>query len=259
MSSHDPLISIITVCYNPGQTIVPTLESVDSQTLDRFREGAFEHLIIDGASTDGTLETLAGHAREYRRTVSEPDRGLYHAMNKGLALARGEYVLFLNAGDRFHGTDALERIIDAVDGMELPGVIYGQTVLVDSAGRQIGPRHLRAPEKLTLDSFKEGMVVCHQAFVALHRIAGPFDTSYRYSADFDWCIRCLQHSRRNVYLGKKPLIDYLSEGLTTSHRRASLVERFKIMSHYYGFLPTLARHAGFAYRLARTPKGKERN
>ncbi len=97
------------------------------------------------------------------------------------------------------------------------------------------------------------MLVCHQSMAVLRRIAPLYNTRYRFSADYDWCVRCLQHSRRNVYTGRI-MCDYLSEGMTTANRRASLVERFRIMSHYYGFFSTLARHFGFMRRFIRYNK-----
>ncbi|MDE6312001.1 MAG: glycosyltransferase [Muribaculaceae bacterium] len=258
-SEHKPLLSIITVCYNAADNLRSTIESVDRQEIDPRREDAYEHLIIDGASTDGTLKMIARTDNPRRRTISEPDEGIYYAMNKGLELAHGEYVMFLNAGDRLHGTNAIERILDAVDGVVLPGIIYGQTMLIDNDGQYAGERHLRAPKKLRLGSFRDGMVVCHQAFVVLARIAQPFNTFYRFSADYDWCVRCLQHSRRNVYLGDEPLIEYLNEGMTTRNRRASLWERFRIMTYYYGLFPTLVHHVGFVFRYFGSKKGKARN
>jgi hypothetical protein len=81
----------------------------------------------------------------------------------------------------------------------------------------------------------------------LRKIAPLYDLKYRLSADYEWCIRCLQHSKRNCYIDDV-VIDYLSEGMTTANRRASLIERFKIMSKYYGFMPTLARHLRFIPR-----------
>ncbi len=258
-SEHRPLLSIITVCYNAADNLQSTIESVDSQILDPHREEAYEHLIIDGASTDGTLKLLSEKENPRRRTVSETDNGIYYAMNKGLEHARGEYVMFLNAGDRLHGTNAIERILDSVGGVLLPGVIYGQTMLIDSEGHYAGERHLRAPERLRLNSFREGMVVCHQAFVALANIAQPFNTFYRFSADYDWCVRCLQHSRRNVYLGNEPIVEYLNEGMTTRNRRASLWERFRIMNYYFGLFPTIAHHFGFVVRYLGSRKGKARN
>lgn len=249
---EQPLFSIITVTYNASSTIGPTLESVKNQT---FRD--FEYLVMDGASTDSTVE-LAKEARiEGSKIFSSPDHGLYDAMNKGLSEANGLYVIFLNAGDAFHGNTTLETIAKAIADNDIPGVVYGQTDIVDSSRRKIADRHLLAPEKLTLASFADGMVVCHQAFVALRRIVPYFNTSYRFSADYDWCIQCLQHSRKNVYI-PETIIDYLSEGVTTANRRKSLMERFRIMSYYYGTIPTLARHLHFVGRYFKYRKSIKR-
>lgn len=108
-------------------------------------------------------------------------------------------------------------------------------------------RHLDPPEHLTCESFRDGMLVCHQAFVVLRKLTSPYNLRYRFSADFDWCIRCLQNSRRNFYL-PEIIVDYLNEGMTTANHRKSLVERFRIMGHYYGYVPTIFRHVKFAMR-----------
>lgn len=248
-----PLISIITVCYNAKDVIERTLASVDCQTFTDY-----EHLVVDGASSDGTRELLGRYPDIRRRVISEPDSGIYDAMNKGIANTVGKYLIFLNAGDRFHSPDSLALIARAIEENDTPGIVYGQTDIVDSDGRRIGPRHLAAPERLTLKSFASGMLVCHQAFVPLRRITGMYNLKYRYSADYDWCIRCLQHSRRNAGLTDTVLIDYLSEGTTTRHRIPSLLERFRIMCFYYGTLPTVGRHIGFALRaLGRKIKRKK--
>lgn len=241
-----PFFSIITITYNAEDTVLPTLESIARQDFTDY-----EHLVIDGASSDSTLslvDAAPGAAR--RRVLSEPDNGLYDAMNKGLSRATGQYLIFLNAGDTFHTPDTLSLIAQTARKAGMPGVIYGQTDLVDSEGRYIGPRHLTAPDKLTAADFARGMLVCHQAFVARRDIATPYNTRWRFSADYDWCIRCLRASDSNVYTGAV-LIDYLSEGLTTRNRRRSLIERFKIMCEYYGTIPTALRHLGFAIRFLR--------
>lgn len=241
-----PLFSIITVTYNAAETIVPTLRSVKEQTCRLL-----EHIVVDGASTDGTADIARDSGIEGIRVYSSPDNGIYDAMNRGLGYARGEYVIFLNAGDTFHRAETLDRIADAIMRNDFPGVVYGQTDIVTGADRRrLGERHLRAPEQLTLESFAEGMVVCHQAFVALRRIVPLFDLKYRLSADYEWCIRCLQHSRHNVYI-PDVVIDYLEEGMTTRNRRRSLVERFRIMCFYYGTVPTVKRHLGFLKRFIR--------
>ena len=238
-----PLFAIITITFNAADTIGRTVESIDSQTFTDY-----EHLVVDGASRDNTVELVAARPNPRRSVISEPDKGLYDAMNKGISHTTGKYLIFLNAGDKFHSADTLEMIAKAISDNNTPGIVYGQTDIVDNEGRRLGPRHLFAPEKLTLKSFAQGMLVCHQAFVALRRITGSYDLKYRYSADFDWCIRCLQHSKKNIGLVDTVFIDYLSEGVTTNNRFSSLRERFRIMSYYYGFIPTVARHIVFIFR-----------
>lgn len=242
MDASTPLFSIITVTYNASASIRPTLESVDGQT---FR--SYEHLIIDGVSNDDTLAIVSSMPSDLRRVSSEKDRGIYDAMNKGISVARGQYLIFLNAGDSFHSSSTLESIAKAIVENNYPGVVYGQTQLVDFSRRRVGDRHLTAPENLTYRSFANGMVVCHQAFVALRKLAPLYDLRYRLSADYDWCIQCLQHSRKNV-LVPEVLIDYLDEGVTTANHKASLKERFRIMCYYYGTIPTIIRHLGFLPR-----------
>lgn len=238
----DPLFSIITVTYNAEQTLPATLKSIEDQSCELF-----EFILVDGASKDNTVKLAENSTIKNKIIHSEPDRGLYDAMNKGLGIATGDYVIFLNSGDSFHSPETLAHIAEKIMENDYPGIVYGQTDIVDSDRKYIGPRHLIAPEILTLESFRDGMLVCHQSFVPLRKITNNFDRRYRFSADYDWCIRCLQHSARNCYMDET-LVDYLSEGLTTSNRNKSLMERFRIMSHYYGFFPTLFRHIKFLIR-----------
>ena len=238
-------ISIITVTYNAAAVLRPTMESVACQTY-----GDVEHLVIDGASTDGTVEI----AREYAnaRVVSEPDHGLYDAMNKGLRLATGDYVCFLNAGDRLHSTDTIAHIASrAASSPHQVCILYGHTDIVDSEGRFLRRRRLQPPPQLTWRSFKDGMLVCHQSFYVLRSIAPTYDLRYRFSADFDWCIRCMKEGERrgmvNVMLDE-PLADYLNEGMTTTNHRASLLERFRVMARHYGLFTTVAQHVWFIFR-----------
>ncbi len=238
----NPLFSIITVDNTAHQTIHATLNSVAEQTCNLY-----VYSVIDGASSDSTIELVNNSDIKNLKLISEPDNGIYDAMNKGLGIANGDYVIFLNAGDSFHSSDTLQIIADVIMDNDYPGIVYGQTQLVDMTRKRVGDRHLTAPEVLTLESFREGMVVCHQAFIVLRKLVDNYDTRYKFSADYEWCIRCLQRSRRNRYIDRI-LIDYLSEGVTTANMRASLFERFKIMCHYYGILPTIIRHIGFLRR-----------
>lgn len=237
-----PLFSIITVTWNAEKTIGVTLASVKEQTCRLF-----EYIVMDGVSADHTLKLALNAGISEARIYSSRDNGIYDAMNNAMEQAQGDYLIFLNAGDTFHSADTLEQIAQVIMNNDYPGIVYGQTNLVDSQRNYLGPRHLTAPDRLTFDSFANGMVVCHQAFVVLRKLAQPYDLRYRYSADYDWCIRCLQKSKRNVMV-PGVLIDYLSEGTTTANRRASLKERFRIMCYYYGTLPTMWRHVKFLPR-----------
>ena len=238
-----PKFSIITVTYNAGDVIGHTLESVLSQTYTNY-----EYLLIDGGSKDDTVEKAKASGIAFAHIVSERDKGIYDAMNKGIALATGDYLCFLNAGDAFYSPDTLQKIVDTVAGeSELPHVLYGETAEVNEAREFVRMRRLKAPEKLNWRSFKDGMLVCHQAFYARRDIAPMYDLKYRLSSDVDWCIKVMKVSSRLVKIDAV-VVNYLQNGLSLKHHRASLIERFKVMSNHYGLLPTIGRHIWFVLR-----------
>ena len=241
MNDMEVLFSVITVTWNAAGVIAPTLKSVKEQSCTDY-----EYLVVDGASTDDTLRMVNEAGIAGTRIVSERDKGLYDAMNKAIRLAKGKYLIWMNAGDAFAAADSLARMA-AVAGSN-PGVIYGQTQVVNAERKVVGMRHLTAPAVLTADSFKHGMLVCHQAFVARRDIALQYNLAYRFSADYDWCIRVLQQSDHNAYVGDAPIVSFLTDGLTDKHHKASLKERYHIMCHYYGTVATTIRHIGFAFR-----------
>ena len=175
-----PKFSIITVTRNAEDCLEETILSVITQTYHNI-----EYIIIDGKSTDRTMDIAGKYADRISHMVSEPDGGLYFAMNKGIALATGDYLCFLNAGDSFHEDDTLANIVHGLHGRhELPDIIYGETAIVDRQGHFVAMRRHKAPEQLTWRSFRQGMMVCHQAFIANRRIMEDYDTRYRFSADF---------------------------------------------------------------------------
>ena len=256
--------SIITISYNAEAVIARTLESVLSQTYEKV-----EHLIIDGASTDKTLSIVEDYKRRSDASgmghkviiQSEPDHGIYDAMNKGLTQALGDYVLYMNAGDFFPSADTLEQIarsckLNDLPFEQLPAVLYGNTDIVDSEGHYLHPRRLQPPEHLTWRSFRHGMLVCHQAFYARTDIAKnlQYNTEYRYSADVDWCIRVMREGERAglpLYNINKVVACYTEEGATTRHHKESLKERFRIMCRHYGYLSTVLMHLWFVIRSMR--------
>ena len=240
---REPKFSIITITYNAAAAIEPTLQSVLSQTYTNY-----EYLLIDGGSKDDTVAKAKASGIEFAHIVSEPDNGLYDAMNKGITLATGDYLCFLNAGDAFFAPDTLQTIANAAMKEEaLPDVLYGETAEVDETRNFVRMRRLQAPKELTWQSFKNGMMVCHQSFYARREIVPMYDLKYRLSADVDWCIKVMKQSKKLVNVNAT-VINYLQNGLSLQHHRASLKERFWIMSKHYGFLPTLGRHLWFVVR-----------
>lgn len=251
--------SIITCTYNAAEVLQRTLDSVMSQTW-----GQIEHIIVDGASKDSTMAMAEAYRRrsaeeETEHDIiikSEPDRGLYDAMNKGLQLATGDYVVFLNAGDVLPTDETLENISNDVnersDG-RLPAVLYGDTNIVDNNGELLRPRRLVPPDDLSWRSFRHGMLVCHQAFYVRTDIAKaePYNLKYRFSADVDWCIRVMKRAEKEgLPLLRLPevVVNYLDGGMTNKNHRASLIERFNVMSHHYGLMSTILMHIWFVAR-----------
>lgn len=249
--------TIVTCTFNAEHELQRTLDSVFHQSY-----ADVEHLILDGLSRDRSVEMAqtyrqrSDEARTGHEVVvcSERDSGLYDAMNKGIARATGDYIVFLNAGDTFPSEATLEHIAHSIgDGEALPGVIYGDTDIVNDEGRFLRHRRLQPPAKLTWRSFRNGMLVCHQAFYALTTLAkdNPYNLNYRFSADVDWCIRVMKEAeRRHLTLKNvdEVVVNYLDGGMTEKNHRASLRERFSIMRCHYGLPLTLIMHVWFAVR-----------
>ena len=244
------LFTVITVTYNAEHTLTQTLKSVQEQTYPHI-----EHIIVDGASTDGTVELIKKHETQQTKWISEKDSGIYDAMNKATAMATGTYICYLNAGDAFYDKNSVEKIITTAQHYQYPDILYGETVVVNNKGQFLHNRRLKAPESLNWRSFKQGMLVCHQAFIIKRSIFEPYDLSYRYSSDVDWCIRLMKESKSTVNT-HLVMIKYLNEGITTANHKASLKERYQIMTKHYGLVSTLLHHAWFVVRAILKPEKK---
>ena len=230
--NQQPTFSIITITYNAERWLERTILSVLSQSYPNI-----EYILIDGASKDKTVEIIKQYESGIASWISEPDKGLYDAMNKGLRRATGDYVWFLNAGDTLYTADTVQRIVASLKKkVSLPDVIYGETRIVDAAGKSLGMRRLKAPERLSWKGFRMGMLVCHQSFISKREIAPLYNTDYR-----------LKRAKR-VHNTHLVLSDFLEEGLSSANRKASLKERYEIMCKYYGKVSTIALHGWFAVR-----------
>lgn len=239
------VFSIITVVYNGAGLLPGTVESVRRQTYP-----GIEYLIIDGGSTDGTVDLIRKYAAEMPnlRWISEKDQGLYDAMNKGIRLATGDFVWFLNSGDHLHAADTVEKMAALVG--EQTDVLYGETLLVNEdrepAGLMSELSTRAVPEQLDWRKYLGGMLVVHQSFVARRSLAPEFMIK-NLSADYDWCIRILKKSRQSVNTGLI-LSDYLMGGMSKQRHWQSLKDRFRIMQDHFGLPAALLAHAWIVVR-----------
>lgn len=237
-----PRLSIVTVTYNARAHVPASLESVLMQTFHDL-----EWLLIDGASKDGTVEAaqeLCQGSWLVPRILSEPDRGIYDAMNKGLALAQGDYVLFLNAGDELVSSDALERLF-AQERTE--DVLYAPLMLMrDGAFFKIAD----VPEALGWKDMVRGMVVSHQGILFSRRVAPQYDLSFRVTSDHDWCIRGLK-ACSSRYRHDQPVVRYLGGGVSEQNFRATWKDSLAVLRRHYTALEVAGQAPRFAYQWLR--------
>jgi glycosyltransferase involved in cell wall biosynthesis len=235
-----PRLSVITIVYNNVRDIERTMLSVLNQTYPRL-----EYIIIDGNSTDGTLEIINKHQPGISKLVSEPDKGIYDAMNKGLALATGDYVLFMNSGDEIYSSETVEKVFASEPGAD---IYYGETEMYDQLWRSLGQRRHQAPERFSWKSFQWGMSISHQAIYIKKSITEPFDMKYQLSSDIDWIIKAAKKARKivntHMYVAK-----YMVGGMSKARHKQSLLERFDIFTKHYGLVPNLINHSVIALKL----------
>lgn len=237
----NPKLSVITIVYNNVKDIERTMLSVLNQTYTNI-----EYILIDGSSTDGTKEIIYKYKDRLAQFISEPDKGIYDAMNKGLALATGDYVLFMNSGDEIYAHETVEHVFSSAPSGD---IYYGETEMFDENWKSLGQRRHSAPEHFDWHSFKYGMNVSHQAIYIKRSLTEPYDLQYKYSSDIDWIIKAAKKSS-NVVNTHTYVAKYLVGGMSKQKHLESLKERFKILSHYYGLVPNIINHVFIALNLA---------
>lgn len=218
-----PYFSIITVVYNGEQYLEATIKSIIKQTYNNI-----EYIIIDGGSNDATLNIIRNYDGFIDYWVSEKDEGIYDAMNKGLQACNGEYVWFMNAGDRIFKNNTIETIVHLYPDAD---VYYGSTELIDHSGNTI--KLVQVPSKLTWKSFLHGMVVSHQSIIIKKSLVNLYDLQYQYVSDHDWIVDALQKANTIIY-AKIPLSKYLVDGFSQQNFESCWQEKFKIVKKYHG-------------------------
>ena len=240
MDQSSPKLSIITVCFNAAPHITATLQSAFSQTFQDF-----ECIIVDGKSSDNTLDLLTPFQSKITQVVSEKDNGIYDAMNKGVALAKGEWVYFLNAGDSFFNPQVLEEVFtDAT--VANADFIYAK---VQTLNEPTGINYL-AGEPVTLKDFWFKYPICHQATFAkrsLFKKVGGFNTNYQLISDTEWFIRLFKQTDITPVFLDKVVAYYDVNGATYQKRMLGMREYIK--ASFLHFPITIAMTNLFSYPL----------
>lgn len=242
-----PKISIVTVSYNTSDCIEKTIQSVINQTYPNV-----EYLIIDGGSTDGTQQIIERYDDRIAYFVSEKDKGLYDGMNKGIAAATGDYLLFMNADDVFVNNEVVEKIVHFIEEHPDADVVYGNSEQVLEYGiYEVRPKVAYINHK---------MAISHQAtFVKLSLLRShPFDLKYRYAADFEQLSSLYLDGYKFIYIdllvarvemtggttynhyidSANELYDIIeSRGVDVAHERRSMIMRKRMVRAFKQYLP----------------------
>ena len=234
-----PMLSIITIVFNGEKYIETTIKSVLSQTYQNI-----EYIIIDGDSIDYTIQIVNKYKDKISKVISEKDKGIYDAMNKGISMATGDYILFLNAGDELFDINTLENIFKLQENAD---VYYGYTVVVNEHRKIVSNRRLKPPKILNWKSLQWGMVVCHQSFIVKRSLCPSYDLSYKISADFNWMVEVLKKSN-SIVNTNFVISKFLKGGTSRKFILKSLKERFQIMVRQYGFFRTAFNHIYISIR-----------
>lgn len=219
-----PLVSIITVVFNARTDLEQTIAAIDALDYPNI-----EHIVIDGGSTDGTAELLNRDRRVTVRSLSEPDHGIYDAMNKGIRLASGEYLWFLNAGDSPAAHDVLRYLLLG----QAPDIVYGHTNLISQSGHLT--KVAKAPNRLSAKTMTWGMSVSHQSILMRRAIAPYYDLSYLYIADQKWVVDGLKKADNCLYISR-PISNYLLGGASQKFFHKFWLEKIRYSFNELPFL-----------------------
>ena len=223
-----PKVSIVTISFNAEKFIERTIQSVIKQSYSNI-----EYIVIDGNSTDNTVNIIKQYESQIDFWMSEPDKSLYDAMNKGLEKATGEYVLFMNAGDKIHEENSLQEIMEGHNNTDL---IYAKAEHINKEGVR-RPWHKKTPKpsKLKATSFLNGMVICHHCIIVKKTIALSYKLHpWKVSNDIEWAIRVMKKTK-TIHYWDETFCLYLEGGLSAKNRITAVKERFNIAVLHFGW------------------------
>ena len=217
-----PLISIITVIYNDGKKLEETILSILSQTYDNL-----EFIIIDGSSTDGTIDIIKKYEDKIDYWISEKDSGIFDAMNKGILAAKGDYINFMNAGDFFIRKNLVKEIVDILNSEEID-FLYGD---VNVGNNNIITNKIRYNTQFIYKT------ICHQVIFAHKKCFNKnmFDLKYRWMCDYKWLLECFLKKKIKIkYINKEICyFEPIANAFNKNDRLKKLYERGDIGQQYF--------------------------
>ena len=223
------ILSIITINRNNVSGLERTMQSVFSQTRTDF-----QYVVVDGASTDDSVETIQRFASQFGerlKWISEPDQGIYNAMNKGIGMAEGDYVEFLNSGDCLVSNDVVAKMYKALEDAQYPGILYGNMLKVFPDGRIIQDKCF-AGQEISFLGFYTGTLNHSPAYIrkTLFEKYGLYDERFKIVSDWEWYLQA-------VILGEeKPVYTDLDvtlfdmTGISETNKDLDKKERRKVLS-----------------------------
>ncbi len=245
--TETPKISIITISFNAESFVERTIKSVITQSYPNI-----EYIVIDGASKDGTVNIIKQYEEHINYWISEPDKSHFDAMNKGLKKATGDYVLFMNAGDRIHKKNSLQ---EAMQGANDADLIYSNSEYIDEEGNR-RPWHKKTPlpSEISAKSFLNGMAVCHHCMIVKRAITPFYKLEpWKVSNDIEWAIRVMKNVK-TVHYWDDTFCLYLEGGISAKNRFKSVKERFSICAFHFGWFPAILEQVKIACQIIK--KGK---
>lgn len=217
--------SVITICYNAASTISRTLESVAAQLYTDI-----EYIVVDGASTDGTIDIIEKHKSHIAKMISKPDKGIYDAMNKGLDLVTGDIVCFLNADDCYASPHVLKNVARHMALLKLDALI-GDVAFFHANNPSKIVRRYRS-DKFHPDKFAFGRMPAHPGLFLSRQVierVGRFRTNYKIAADFELCIRIFSDRTLRYCFLPEVLVNMQTGGVSTSGMRSKILLNQEIM------------------------------
>jgi glycosyltransferase involved in cell wall biosynthesis len=227
--ARSPEISIITVVFNPGADFVKTVQSVANQAYKNI-----EFIIVDGGSTDGTVDFLEGHPGAVTKWISEPDKGIYDAMNKGIGMATGEYITFLNAGDCYTSPEVVSELFSDLPE-SMPHLVYGDVILVwNHSGRTTYQKSMAFTRENLLRWTTQ--VVCHQSLFVRRDIAPLYDTRWRFKSELNWYFDLVEKiPDLRIHYKQIPIVNYDTRGKGQQNFWSNMREMILLVKERFGW------------------------